>query len=202
MRVRPAAIARAAAIGSRGRPSARGSTLVPPPGTNPSTVSGLAPFSDLVEAAVAGEDDDRIGLRVAGELGRVPGSLGLDDHVRPENGFATAGHELGRHAARVRIHDQRRPHERGDGVAAHAVDEDRGERVGERVGVAARRQPGVGPVRGREDEQRRRASRRGRCAARRARARRGRARATAPRSDGARRRSPRGARPRGSATRG
>ena len=36
---------RAAATGSRGSPRARGSTLVPPPGTKPRTVSGRAPFN-------------------------------------------------------------------------------------------------------------------------------------------------------------
>ena len=36
---------RAAPTGSRGSPSARGSTLVPPPGTNPSGISLVTPFS-------------------------------------------------------------------------------------------------------------------------------------------------------------
>ena len=43
-RVRPAAMRVAAAAGSRGSPSARGSTLVPP-GRNPSGTSAETPFS-------------------------------------------------------------------------------------------------------------------------------------------------------------
>src|SRR5205823_2441660 len=39
-------------------------------------------------------------------------------------------------------------------VAAHAVEQKRGETVGERVGVGVRAQPGIGPVRRREREQR------------------------------------------------
>src|SRR5262249_47972645 len=44
----------------------------------------------------------------------------------------------------------------GRGVAAHAVDEDREEPVGERLRVRVGADPRVGPVRGREDEQHRR----------------------------------------------
>src|SRR5215216_2469744 len=43
---------------------------------------------------------------------------------------------------------------RGRGVAAYAVDQQAVETVGELVGVALRRQPRIGPVQGREDEQR------------------------------------------------
>src|SRR5215210_9510066 len=45
---------------------------------------------------------------------------------------------------------------RGRGVAAHAVEQQAVETVGELVGVALRRQPRIGPVQSREDEQRRR----------------------------------------------
>jgi hypothetical protein len=43
--VRPAATRLAAAIGSLGRPSARGKTLVPPPGRKPSGTSARSPFT-------------------------------------------------------------------------------------------------------------------------------------------------------------
>src|SRR5215217_5416513 len=43
---------------------------------------------------------------------------------------------------------------RGRGVAAYAVEQQAVETVGELVGVALRRQPRIGPVQGREDEQR------------------------------------------------
>ena len=44
-RVRPFASCSAARTGSPGSPSARGSTFAPPPGTNPTGVSGPIPFS-------------------------------------------------------------------------------------------------------------------------------------------------------------
>src|SRR5215208_7138780 len=43
---------------------------------------------------------------------------------------------------------------RGRGVAAYAVEQQAVETVGELVGIALRRQPRIGPVQGREDEQR------------------------------------------------
>ena len=80
-RVRRAASAsrelRAAATGSRGRPSARGKTLVPPPAETRRHVR-LEAVQRLVVAAVSGEHDDGLGAaaaRLAHELGRVaPGA--------------------------------------------------------------------------------------------------------------------------------
>ena len=87
----------------------------------------------------------------------------------------------------------------GRRVAAHPVDQQAVEGVGESVRVRARPQPREGPVRGREEEEPP-GSRRGRSAARPARAPRGRGRARAPRSGGARPRTARAARRPGSAT--
>ena len=52
--------ARAASTGSRGSPSARGRTLVPPPGRNPNGTRAVGAVQRLVVGAVAGEDDDRV----------------------------------------------------------------------------------------------------------------------------------------------
>ena len=54
-RVRRAAIRRAAAPGSRGRPSARGSTFVPPPGTKPSGTPTEGRSATSLNDAVAAE---------------------------------------------------------------------------------------------------------------------------------------------------
>ena len=70
--------ARAASTGSRGTPSARGRTLVPPPGRNPNGTSPSRAVQRLVVGAVAREDEDRIDIRrrsVGRELGGVAGTL-------------------------------------------------------------------------------------------------------------------------------
>ena len=63
----------AACTGSRGRPSARGNTLAPPPGTNPNGSFPGGAVDRLVVGAVAGEHDERVGFldRFSGQVGRV-----------------------------------------------------------------------------------------------------------------------------------
>lgn len=64
------------------------------------------PVQHLVEAAVAAEDDDRVGVGRTRELGSVPGPLRLDrvsSHDRRDSGGA-----LGGDSACVRIDDQKR----------------------------------------------------------------------------------------------
>ena len=72
---------------------------------------GLRPdaVEHFVEAAVAREDDHPVCVRVPRELGGVPGPLGEERLVGAE-GLRDLLRELGRHPARVRVDDQRRPH--------------------------------------------------------------------------------------------
>ena len=70
--------ARAASTGSRGTPSARGRTLVPPPGQEPERNLTVRAVQRLVVGAVAREDEDRVDVRrcsVGRELGGVAGTL-------------------------------------------------------------------------------------------------------------------------------
>ena len=84
--------------GHAGSPSARGSTLEPPPGTKPNGgVSLSAPFTASLKTAVAGEDVDRVNGRPHASRaisvacpGRSRG-LGADDlHGEHERARATA----------------------------------------------------------------------------------------------------------------
>ena len=60
---------------------------------------------DLVEATVAGEDEERVRLGAGRQLSRVPGPLGPDDLDVAEHA-RYCRHRLGRHPARLWVDDQ------------------------------------------------------------------------------------------------
>ena len=103
--------ARAASAGSRESPSARGRTLVPPPGQEPDRKRAVGAVQRLVVGAVAREDDDRVdrvGCRRRRELGGVTGVLRearLDVDALAQRVLDRGDRRPG-HLGRVRIDDE------------------------------------------------------------------------------------------------
>ena len=106
--VRPAST-RAAASGSRGSPSARGSTLVPPPGTKPTTVSGRTPFSASLKPPSPEKTTTASVSASRASSVACPARSVKTVSDRAESARDLLG-EVGRHPAGVGIDDQRRPH--------------------------------------------------------------------------------------------
>ena len=117
-RVRPRASASAscsaAATGSRGSPSARGSTLVPPPGMKPSgTSSRSIPFS----ASLKPPSPEKTTTRVASSTASRASSIGVARPLRPHGAHVRGPHQRALDAAtassltrlRERVDDQDGP---------------------------------------------------------------------------------------------